>query len=65
MVARGKDGEKGNHRDSGLVQRMKGTSPSRGCGRVVANGIKSAKMENIVFIQTTKGESHDYYHDWN
>ena len=42
---------------------MKGTSLSRGCGEVTANGIKSAKMKSVVSIQTTKGESHDYYHD--
>jgi len=33
---------------------MKGTSPSRGCGRVVANGIKRAMMEFPDFINTTR-----------
>jgi len=34
------------------AQRMKGTSPSRGCDWVVANGIKRAKMEFLDFINT-------------
>ena len=32
---------------------MKGTSPSRGCGEIVASGTKSAVMEIVVFIKTT------------
>ena len=35
---------------------MKGTSSSRGCGEVVASGIKSAMMEIVVFIKTKEGE---------
>ena len=35
---------------------MKGTSPSRGCGEVAANGIKSAMMEIAVFINHQEGE---------
>ena len=33
-----------------VAQRMKGISPSRGREEVSANGIKSAKMEGVVFI---------------
>ena len=33
---------------------MKGTSPSRGCGEVAAIGIKSAMMEFLDFINTTR-----------
>jgi len=33
---------------------MKGTSPSRGCGEVAANGIKRAMMEFPDFISTTR-----------
>ena len=36
----------------GVAQRMKGTSPSRGCDWVVANGIKRAMMEFLDFINT-------------
>ena len=35
---------------------MKGTSPSRGCGEVAANGIKSAMMEIAVFINHQEGK---------
>ena len=35
---------------------MKGTSPSRRSGEVTAYGIKSAMMEIVVFIKTTKRE---------
>jgi len=35
---------------------MKGTSPSRGCGEAVADGIKSAKMERVVFINHHEGK---------
>ena len=35
---------------------MKGASPSRGCGEVVANGIKRAMMEFLDFINTTRGK---------
>ena len=35
---------------------MKGTSPSRGCGEVVANGIKRALMEFPYFINTYRGK---------
>jgi len=34
---------------------MKGASLSRGCGEVATNGINSAKMERVVFINQTKG----------
>lgn len=33
---------------------MKGTSPSRKCGEVAANGIESTKMESVAFIKTVK-----------
>jgi len=33
---------------------MKGTFPSRGCGEVVAIGIKRAMMEFLDFINTTR-----------
>lgn len=36
---------------------MKGTFPSRGCGEVAANGIKSAMMEIAVFINHQEGEA--------
>ncbi len=44
---------------------MKGTSPSRGCGEVVALGIESAMMEFLYFINTTGGECHEHYRHWN
>ena len=43
-------------------QRIKGTSPSRGCGEVPMSGIKSAAMKSVVFINTPRVESHDHCH---
>ena len=44
---------------------MKGTSPSRGCDWVVANGIDRAMMEFLDFINTSEGESHEHYRHRN
>ena len=44
---------------------MKGTSPSRGCGEVAAFGIESDMMEFLDFINTSGGESHEYYRHRN
>lgn len=35
---------------------MKGISPSRGSGEAAASGIKSAKMERVVFINQPEGK---------